>query len=90
MVASAVLCAAVGTGMTLFVGITVVVYRYYSLRRQVHEWGSLDKMPFLDNSPHKKGKKTLYTISQKVMLLFIQILPILLLTTKKLNYFNQS
>lgn len=69
MVASAVLCAAVGTGMTLFVGITVVVYRYYSLRRQVHEWGSLDKMPFLENSPHRKGRKPLYTISQKVIFL---------------------
>lgn len=67
MVASAVLCAAVGAGMTLFVGITIVLYRYYSLRRKVNEWGSLDKMPFLNNTTQFKGRKPLYTIAQKVI-----------------------
>lgn len=67
MVASAVLCAAVGTGMMLFVGITIVLYRYYSLRRKVKEWSSLDKMPFLDNVTLCKGRKPLYTITQKVI-----------------------
>lgn len=69
MVASAVLGAAAGTGMALFVAMTIVVYRYYTSRRKAKEWGSLDRMPFPDihQQPYKKKTtKPYYAVTQKV------------------------
>lgn len=68
MVASAVLGAAAGTGMALFVAMTIVVYRYYTYRRKAKEWGSLDRMPFPDTHQQllKRTSKPHYTVTQKV------------------------
>lgn len=66
MVASAVLGAATGTGMALFVGVTIVVYRYYAHKKRAKEWGSLDRMPFPDTALQKKGLKSVYAVTQKV------------------------
>lgn len=66
MVASAVMGAAAGAGMALFVGLTIVIYRYYTLKRKAKEWGSLDRLPLPDFTLQKKTGKTLYAISQKV------------------------
>jgi hypothetical protein len=65
MVASAVLGAAAGTGMALFVAMTIVIYRYYSHRRKVKEWDSLDRMPF-PNTPTKIINKPIYAVAQTV------------------------
>ena len=66
MVASAVLGAAAGTGMALFVGLTIVIYRYYTVRRRAKEWGSLDRTPFPDPIVQKKSHRPMYTVQQKV------------------------
>ncbi|KAF5297294.1 hypothetical protein FQA39_LY12133 [Lamprigera yunnana] len=62
MVASAVLGAAAGTGMALIVAMTIVIYRYYTLKRRDKEWGSLDRVAF----PDKKSTKPIYAaVTQK-------------------------
>lgn len=67
MVASAVLGAAAGTGMALFVAMTIVVYRYYTYKRKAKEWGSLDRMAFPDTrQPYKRTAKPHYSVTQKV------------------------
>lgn len=66
MVASAVLGAAAGTGMALFVAMTIVMYRYYTFRRKAKEWGSLDKMPFPDIHTLKKPSKPVYAVTPRV------------------------
>lgn len=43
MVSSAVLGAATGTGLALVVAVTIVMYRYYLLRRRGKEWDELDR-----------------------------------------------
>ena len=43
MVSSAVLGAAVGSGLALMVAVTIVMYRYYLLRRRGKEWDELDR-----------------------------------------------
>lgn len=43
MVSSAVLGAATGTGLALLVAVTIVVYRYYLVRRRGKEWAELDR-----------------------------------------------
>lgn len=40
---SAVLGAAAGTGLALLVAVTIVVYRYYLVRRKGREWAELDR-----------------------------------------------
>ncbi|KAI4463434.1 synaptotagmin [Holotrichia oblita] len=65
MVASAVLGAATGTGMALFVGVTIVVYRYYALKKRAKEWGSLDRMAFPDPILQKRSLKSVYAVTQK-------------------------
>jgi len=40
---SAVLGAATGTGLALFVALTIIVYRYYLVRRRCKEWDELDR-----------------------------------------------
>lgn len=69
MVASAVLGAAAGTGMALFVAMTIMVYRYYTYRRKAKEWGSLDRMPFPDTHQQlqKRSTKPYYAVTQKVI-----------------------
>lgn len=64
MVASAVLGAAAGTGMALVVAMTIVVYRYYTLRRRAKEWGPLDR--YTSDIPPRKTTKPVYAITQKV------------------------
>lgn len=46
MVGSAVFGAAVGTGAALVIAMTIVVYRYYNLKRQAKEWTYIDKLPY--------------------------------------------
>ncbi|KAI9581488.1 hypothetical protein GQX74_012813 [Glossina fuscipes] len=43
MVSSAVLGAAIGSGLALMVAVTIVMYRYYLLRRRGKEWDELDR-----------------------------------------------
>ncbi|XP_023178098.2 synaptotagmin-5 isoform X2 [Drosophila hydei] len=43
MVSSAVLGAAAGTGLALLLAVTIVMYRYYLLRRRGKEWDELDR-----------------------------------------------
>lgn len=43
IVSSAVLGAAAGTGLALLVAVTIVVYRYYLVRRRGKEWAELDR-----------------------------------------------
>ena len=43
LVSSAVLGAATGTGLALVVAVTIVVYRYYLLRKRGKEWDELDR-----------------------------------------------
>ncbi|KAB0798857.1 hypothetical protein PPYR_06737 [Photinus pyralis] len=67
MVGSAVLGAAAGTGMALIVAMTLVIYRYYTLKRKDKEWGSLDKVAFPETATvHKKLNKPIYAaVTQK-------------------------
>ncbi|KAH8351502.1 hypothetical protein KR059_004394 [Drosophila kikkawai] len=43
MVSSAVLGAAAGTGLALLLAVTIVMYRYYLLRKRGKEWDELDR-----------------------------------------------
>lgn len=43
LASSAVLGAAAGTGLALLVAVTIVVYRYYTVRRKGREWDELDR-----------------------------------------------
>lgn len=43
IVSSAVLGAATGTGLALLVAVTIVVYRYYLVKRRGKEWAELDR-----------------------------------------------
>lgn len=45
MVSSAIFGAAAGTGLALFVGMTILVYRYYAVKRKGKYWSSLDRWP---------------------------------------------
>ncbi|XP_017754708.1 PREDICTED: synaptotagmin-5 [Eufriesea mexicana] len=45
MVSSAIFGAAAGTGLALVVGMTIVVYRYYAVKRKGKYWSSLDRWP---------------------------------------------
>ncbi|KAG5879302.1 hypothetical protein JTB14_021959 [Gonioctena quinquepunctata] len=49
MVGTAIFGAALGTGTALVIAMTIVVYKYYSLKRKSKEWHSLDQMPFPPN-----------------------------------------
>lgn len=40
---SAVLGAATGTGLALLLAGTIVIYRYYAMRRKGREWDELDR-----------------------------------------------
>ncbi|CAG9860369.1 unnamed protein product [Phyllotreta striolata] len=44
MVGTAVLGAALGTGTALLIAMTIVVYKYYNLKKRSKEWHSLDNM----------------------------------------------
>lgn len=43
LVSSAILGAATGTGLALVVAVTIVVYRYYLVKRQGKEWAQLEE-----------------------------------------------
>jgi hypothetical protein len=73
MVTSAVLGAAAGTGLALVVAMTIVVYRYYALRRRGKDWSQLERfgdtsLLGADWSGLRKSKphQTIYTVTQKV------------------------
>lgn len=42
-VSSAVLGAATGTGLALLIACSIVIYRYYVVRRKIREWDELDR-----------------------------------------------
>ncbi|KAK5643895.1 hypothetical protein RI129_007740 [Pyrocoelia pectoralis] len=67
MVGSAVLGAAAGTGMALIVAMTLVIYRYYTLKRKNKEWGSLDKVAFPETTavPKRSSKPIYAAVTQK-------------------------
>lgn len=54
MVSSAIFGAAAGTGLALVVAMTIVVYRYYAVKRKGKYWSSLDRWP--DPPGTKKGE----------------------------------
>lgn len=43
LVSSAILGAATGTGLALVIAVTIVVYRYYLVKRQGKEWAQLEE-----------------------------------------------
>ncbi|XP_043520329.1 synaptotagmin-5 isoform X1 [Frieseomelitta varia] len=45
MVSSAIFGAAAGTGLALVVAMTIVVYRYYAVKRKGKYWSNLDRWP---------------------------------------------
>jgi hypothetical protein len=78
MVTSAVLGAATGTGLALVVAMTIVVYRYYALRRRGKDWSQLERFGDTsllrgDWSSFKKSKPhhPVYTVTHKVSASFI-------------------
>lgn len=50
----------VGTGLALLVAMTIVVYRYYVVRRKGREWAELDRW-----EEEKIARKIKYRVSQK-------------------------
>ncbi|KAJ9594940.1 hypothetical protein L9F63_013756 [Diploptera punctata] len=73
MVTSAVLGAAAGTGLALVVAMTIVVYRYYALRRRGKDWSQLERFGDVgllgaDWSGFKKSKphQPVYAVTQRV------------------------
>lgn len=66
MVGSAVFGAAVGMGAALFVAMTIVVYRYYTLKKQAKEWHSLDRLPYqpVEQRAHRPVGAYPRTVSQ--------------------------
>jgi len=78
MVASAVLGAAAGTGLALLIAMTIVVYRYYALRRRGKDWSQLERfgdssLLVGEKSAFRKSKRhqPIYTVTQKVSACFI-------------------
>lgn len=43
LVSSAILGAATGTGLALVIAVTIVVYRYYLIKREGKEWAQLEE-----------------------------------------------
>ena len=83
MVTSAVLGAAAGTGFALLVAVTIVMYRYYAVRRRGKDWSQLERfgdssLLFGERSALRKSKphQPVYTVNQKVSASFIQSLSI--------------
>lgn len=66
MVGSAVFGAAVGTGAALLIAMTIVVYRYYNLKRQAKEWNSIDRLPY--HAVDQKVQKPVGTYPRTVSL----------------------
>ncbi|XP_057318595.1 synaptotagmin-5 isoform X2 [Microplitis mediator] len=60
MVSAAVLGAAAGTGLALVVAVTIVVYRYYSVKRLGKYWSTLDRWP----EPPASSNKSCYNTNQ--------------------------
>lgn len=70
MVGTAVLMgAALGTGTALMIAMTVVMYRYYSMKRKAKEWQTLDQKPF---PPVEKSTKPLYALPKTVRINYIR------------------
>jgi len=82
MVTSAVLGAAAGTGFALLIAMTIVVYRYYALRRRGKDWSHLERfgdssLLVGERSAFRKSKphQPIYTVTQKVSVSFIHSFP---------------
>ncbi|XP_046489341.1 synaptotagmin-5 isoform X1 [Neodiprion pinetum] len=58
MVSSAVLGAAAGTGLALVVAMTIVVYRYYAVKRKGKSWSSLDRWPDPPSTTKNRGQNS--------------------------------
>lgn len=61
---SAVLGAATGAGLALFVAMTLVIYRYYALKRKAKEWSALDRCSS-NGSRQSRGQGANYTVSHQ-------------------------
>jgi hypothetical protein len=61
---SAVLGAATGAGLALFVAMTLVIYRYYALKRKAKEWSALERCSS-NGSRQSRGQGAHYTVSQQ-------------------------
>ena len=86
MVTSAVLGAAVGMGLALLIAMTIMVYRYYALRRRSKDWSLLERCGYSslivgERSAFGKSKPHLpvCTVTQKVSASFIHSVPFHLL-----------
>jgi hypothetical protein len=86
MVTSAVLGAAAGTGFALLVAMTIVLYRYYALRRRNKDWGEIEQNA--DSSllggerstvGNSRQHQPVFTLIQKVSASFIHSVPFHLL-----------
>ncbi|KOC62946.1 hypothetical protein WH47_04844 [Habropoda laboriosa] len=56
MVSSAVFGAAAGTGLALVVAMTIVVYRYYAVKRKGKYWNNLDRWPDPPSTKKPEGR----------------------------------
>lgn len=65
---TAVFGAALGTGTTLLIAVTIIMYKYYRLKRKTKEWHSLDQMPFPVVT--EKNSKPFYPYPRTVSFLF--------------------
>jgi len=61
---SAVLGAATGAGLALLVAMTLVIYRYYALKRKAKEWSALERCSS-NGSRQNRGQGSNYTVSQQ-------------------------
>ena len=82
MVTSAVMGAAAGTGFALLIAMTIVVYRYYALRRRGKDWSNMERRG--DSSErsafkNSKPRQPVYTVTQKVSASFFHSVPFRLL-----------
>ncbi|XP_029055892.1 synaptotagmin-5 isoform X2 [Osmia bicornis bicornis] len=57
MVSSAIFGAATGTGLALVVAMTIVIYRYYAVKRKGKYWSNLDRWPDPPSIPKKPDNR---------------------------------
>ncbi|CAL7936423.1 unnamed protein product [Xylocopa violacea] len=57
MVSSAIFGAATGTGLALVVAMTIVVYRYYAVKRKGKYWSNLDRWPDPPSTKRPEGRQ---------------------------------
>ncbi|KAF4530846.1 hypothetical protein B566_EDAN018846, partial [Ephemera danica] len=63
---AAVLGAAAGAGLALLVAMTLVLYRYYAVRRHAKEWSALERLSTgCSRQQSRNHQHTAYAISQQ-------------------------